>query len=364
METKIVSAENNQDGIIKQPATDAGETLLAASNLSSREGARSKEEEGPELRTHTDTEKKDNDKRIPKTPESEDPQDKESEGDRVTWAETDASLSFRVKEIITTYLGYLLHPFTSLSSEKIRFLHYPQVFLSIPMGAFAISLPKINHFFPINPELSATIMVVYVFTVLFSILESIRAKKNALTLNGSFDVIPIISSRGRHFLTGEVIKTGDTIGEFHWNPDRRAADCDKDEKLLVLSTILSFIDSFLDLSIRLREGDPKTQKFKAFKITSEIVDDNYSHFGAEVTSFTDNPFFEKLDHFASRVNLLLNKRYVHAVTKKVKTSKVAWFAPNSLSSDRAYSYLVHQKESLEKAIEHRKQQLLEKAEKL
>lgn len=364
METKIVSAENNQDGIIKQPATDAGETLLAASSLSSREGVRSKEKEPPELRTYTDSEEKDDEKRIPKTPESENPQNKELEGNRITWAETDASLSFRVKEIIATYLGYLLHPFTSLSSEKIRFLHYPQVFLSIPVGAFAISLPKINHFFPINPELSAAIMVAYIFTVLFSILESIRAKKNALILNGSFDVIPIISSSDRHFLTGEVIKAGDTLGEFHWNPNRRVADCDKDEKLLALSTILSFIDSYLDLSIRLRERDPKTQKFKAFKITSEIVDDNYSHFGAEVTSFTNNPFFEKLDHFASRVNLLLNKRYVQAVTKKVRTSKVAWFAPNSLSSDQANLYLVHQKESLEKAIERRKQQLLEEAQEL
>ncbi len=270
------------------------------------------------------------------------------------WAKPPASAVSRVREVILTYGGYFQHPFSTMSSEKIRFLHYPQVIMSIPIGAFALSLPTVNTFLPISPKISIAIIATYAATVLFSIYESIKAKKSALTLRGSLDVIQIISREERSFLTGESIQINDIIGEFHWNPQRRPENCDEDDKLLVLSTLLSFYQSFLDLSNRIRRDDPAVKCFKAFTITSDIVNDRYLNFGGELTTFTDNPFLEKLDHLASRLNLFMNKRYLQALSKKVKTSRVAWFTPQSISSDKANEYLIEQVELLEEAIENQR----------
>lgn len=239
-------------------------------------------------------------------------------------------LIHRKSEIVALAKSYLLHPFSSLSSEKVRFIHYPQLYLlpTVPLAMFLPAIPE-----PIAVLYSAA----YGTAVLSSIIESRIYKKNAIDLAGNLEAMLIRNPKKKELLNGRVIEEREKVIELHWVPGKR--DKTENSRLLVLKTSQSFIESLLDLREKLIKNDSRFDGINAIRMTSALISDSMSLFSGETNPITNNRFLRLLDHMGTRVNLLMNLNFKAALLQPVKTSQTAWVTREKIVGDDTKNYL-------------------------
>lgn len=244
-------------------------------------------------------------------------------------------------EVLALTKNFVLHPFSSLSSEKVRFIHYPQLYL-LPTVPLALSVPFIDL------ETGLIYSAIYSASVLASIIESRIHKQNAVDLEGNLEAMIIHNPKKKEFLDGKTVEERDKVIELHWVPGKREKTDNK--RLLILKTSLQFIESLLDLRELLLQNDPRFDGIDAIRMTSALIQESLSLFRGETNPITNNRFLKILDHLGTRVNMLMNLNFRAAFLEPVKTSQTAWITRDNFIKTDTKTYLENKAKRIKKLI--------------